>query len=76
MATKKQKRAAALAKRERFMAHYRAAGLAAQQQDQGSREKAKNKAIERAVRTGDVSRAVALALLAQGILPTSYETQQ
>lgn len=47
MATKKEKRAAALAKREKFLAQYKADGLKAQGEDQENRKEQLRQAEER-----------------------------
>lgn len=46
MATKKQKRAAALAKREAYMAQYRAEGLAALEAERERRKKKQDETVE------------------------------
>jgi hypothetical protein len=74
MATKKQKRAAGLAKREEFMAGVRQAGLAAQQADREERKKDRERiaAEARVLNNRLTSTRVRIAMLA-GVLEARRE---
>lgn len=58
MATKKQKREAAQAKREQFLAEVKAEGLAAQKLDRTIQEKEKERAVRQAREINERYRAV------------------
>lgn len=66
MATKKQKRAAALAKREAYMAEVRADGLKALEEDRKRREEQRKKIVEEAMIINDRHRDILKSAFVMG----------